>query len=95
MLSQFRKSVDLTPLTDPIKNKVLKEIGSLSKILQNKRVPNDVKSRQLNEEIIEISLFSDKLLNPLKDQISIPIPPHSESKSLLIKYSYTYQVLKF
>lgn len=71
---------DLTPLTNPIKEQVVKGMGEVKNILENNIIPEDIKNQKLNEGLIKNSVFNDKLLHPI-----IPTNLHStdEQDSML------------
>ena len=61
---------------------------------ETKQTSLNVRFRYNPKEGNDLYIVYSELLND-EDQISAPVPPRSESQSLLIKYSYTFQVLKF
>ena len=61
---------------------------------ETKQTSLNVRLRYNPKEGNDLYIVYSELLND-DDQISTPTAPRSESQSLLIKYSYTFQVLKF
>ena len=61
---------------------------------ETKQTSLNVRFRYNPKEGNDLYIVYSELLND-EEQISAPVPPRSESKSLLIKYSYTFQVLKY
>jgi hypothetical protein len=73
MLSMIKRShEDLTPLTNPNKDQVLKKMGHVTDILQDEQLPEDIKTSRLNEEINKYSIFANKLLKPLSIEKTTP-----------------------
>lgn len=68
MLTQMKRvHEDLTPLTNPNKDQVLKKMGNIESILKDKKMPEDVKTSRLNEEIKQYSFFADKMVKRLAE----------------------------
>ena len=61
---------------------------------ETKQTSLNVRLRYNPKEGNDLYIVYSELLND-DDQISTPTAPRSESQSLLVKYSYTFQVLKF
>ncbi|MEE8289668.1 MAG: hypothetical protein V3R25_09675, partial [Nitrosomonadaceae bacterium] len=64
MLDRVKK-VNLTPLTNPTRDKVTTEMGAISKILHDDSLPESLKASRLNEKVKNYSVFADKLVQPV------------------------------
>jgi len=61
---------------------------------ETKQTSLNVRLRYNPKEGNDLYIVYSELLNE-EDKIATPVPPRSESKSLLIKYSYTFQVSNY
>jgi hypothetical protein len=60
------KGPNLTPLTNPNRDQVIKKMDEVSSILQDETLPESIKASRINEKVKNYSVFADKLLTPSK-----------------------------
>ncbi len=79
MLDQMKK-VNLTPLTNPNKDQVVKEMNEMSSILSSS-LPESLKASRFNESVKNYSTFADKL-SPTVQQNPPTVQPNDMFDSL-------------
>jgi hypothetical protein len=53
----------LTPLTNPNKDQVIKNMSEVSSILHDKSLPESVKANQIDRQVKTLAVFADKILS--------------------------------
>ena len=73
MLDQMKKA-NLTPLTQPNKDRVVKEMAEMSSLLRDEGLPDSLKASRYSEKLKDYSTFANKLIEPTvqKQQQSSP-----------------------
>ena len=61
MLDQMKKA-DLTPLTQPIKDRVVNEMAEISSLLSDDGLPESLKTSRYSEKLKNYSMFANKLI---------------------------------
>ena len=61
MLDQMKKA-DLAPLTQPIKDRVVKEMAEISSLLSDEGLPESLKASRYSEKFKNYSTFANKLI---------------------------------
>ena len=69
MLEQMRKT-NLTPLTNPNKDQVIKKMGEMSAILDDENLSESLKASRFSEQLKNYLVFADKLVAPSNATIS-------------------------
>ena len=86
MLDQMKKA-DLTPLTQPIKDRVVKEMAEMSSLLSDEGLPESHKASRYSEKLKNYSTFANKLIEPTAQQQqnthSPAVPPQQDMFSSL------------
>ena len=70
ILDQMKKA-NLTPLTQPNKDRVVKEMAELSSLFRDEGLPYSLKASRYSEKLKDYSTFAKKLIEPtLQQQIT-------------------------
>ena len=86
MLDQMKKA-DLTPLTQPIMDRVVKQMDEMSSLLSDEGLPESLKASRYSEKLKNYSTFANKLIYPSAQQQqnthSPAVPPQQDMFSSL------------
>lgn len=86
LLQEYNKKIDVTALTDPNKNELIKSMREKEDILENSLIPNHEKAMRLEAAEKDRSFFANKVLENLNPSTTVsahkkmePIPEHFTS----------------
>ena len=68
MLQQCKNQPNLTPLTNPNQNQLVKTMDQMQTILNDNTLPENVKSNRVSETLKDYSVYADKLIHPHVDK---------------------------
>ncbi len=86
MLEQMKK-VNLTPLLNPNKDQVVKEMNEMSSILSS-NLPESLKASRFNESVKNYSTFANKLSPTVQEK---PQPPTAQPNDMFNSLPSTYR----
>ena len=71
LLQEYNKKIDVTALTDPNKNELIKSMREKEDILENSLIPNDEKVMRLEAAEKDRSFFANKVLENLNPSTTV------------------------
>ena len=89
MLDQAKKA-NLTPLTQPNKDRVVKEMAEMSSLLRDEGLPDSLKASRYSKKLKDYSTFANKLIEPTvqKQQQSSPSVHPQQDKFASLPTTY-------
>ena len=90
MLDQMKKA-NLTPLTQPIKDRVVKEMVEMSSLLRDEGLPESLKASRYSEKLKNYSTFANKLIEPTVQQQNTHSPAVPPQQDMFTYLPTTYR----
>ena len=102
-IDMLKQKQNLTPLTSPNKDQVVKKMDEVSSLLDDEHLPESLKVSRLNEKLNNYSVFADKLIEEDKiqddddDDLFNPLPKtfRQPAKVLMSKLKKHSKVIKW
>ena len=90
MLDQMKKA-NLTPLTQPNKDRDVKEMAEMSSLLRDECLTESLKASRYSEKLKDYSTFANKLIEPTVLQHSTHSPAVHPQQDMFASLPTTYR----
>ena len=85
------KKANLTPLTQPNKDRVFKEMAEMSSLLRDEGLPESLKASRYSAQLKNYSTFANKLIEPTVQQQNTNSPAVPPQQDMFTYLPTTYR----